>query len=146
MGNRFTKAAQGAAGQILNAGKLEQGEDQRKEKDDNKPKEFEPILKDDYYSYKNITPQNSKISKTSDKYKVNYSFEEETLQKFLHMYISDFASKGRVDNKYYSIIAARAIELLYEVNYVLSKNDTYVLQDDITIKEILRRLSKCELE
>lgn len=174
MENRFKRAARTAADEIINAGKVgttdvQANVDVKEEQDSNKAKDIvaeeknevkkiesdnttkkseiiEVQAEDDYYSYKKITPQHSKISKTSDKYKVNYSFEEETLQKFLHMYISEYASRGRVDNKYYSIIAAKAVELLYEVNYVLGKNGTHILQEDITVKEILRRLSKCEIE
>lgn len=94
MSNRFKKLAGGAGVDILNAGKIVEGENEEnntvEQQSHRETEETVSIIDpNDYFAYKRIKPQNAKISKTSDKYKVNYSFPEETLQKFQHIFINE---------------------------------------------------------
>lgn len=144
MSNRFKKLA-GTGADILNAGKIIESENEANtdvEQQSNRAiEEIESYIEpNDYFAYKRIKPQNAKISKTSDKYKVNYSFPEEPLQKFQHMFINEFASRGIIDNKEYSTIAIKAVELLYEANYELNKKGINIFSRDLDPKDIIEYL------
>lgn len=139
--NRFRKLAGNTGNDILNAGKSIENENKIEEQSNRETEDIVSINDpNDYYSYKRIRPQNAKISKTSDKYKVNYSFPEETLQKFQHMFINEFAGKGIIDNKEYSTIAIKAVELLYEVNFELNKKGISIFGRELDPKMIIEYL------
>lgn len=132
--NRFTRALQGKSEEILNAGKQEQSNEV---KTIIEYKEMEKYGNNEYYSYLKI-PVDS--SKNGDKFKANFSVEEEIMQKIKKIY----GMEG-LNNRQYSQIAEKAIDILYDICFILKKEEISVFRDKLTAEEIIKKIKEIEI-
>ncbi|WP_026896020.1 hypothetical protein [Clostridiisalibacter paucivorans] len=141
MGNMFKKRDEkrkGYADEILSAGKSKI--DDRKEDKKYRSKEVESNKENkyrnkEYYNYRILPITNSR---NGDKYKANFSLDEETMQRIKYIQMMT-----GITQREYSKIPEKAVELMYDIFFLLKDKDVNIFKD--SLEDVIKSLRDIEV-